>query len=88
MWPSTPGDPTGEGWYQRVIPYYAHVPACSTFPCADVPHPTSPEEYVYGPTNFLKIGYTRPLGHNTSWNTFFYNWGGLVANNVTGSSPS
>jgi Carboxypeptidase regulatory-like domain len=84
MWPY--GDtPRGEGWYQRVIPYVG-VPTCSTYPCVNPPHPTSPEQYVWGPTNFLKIGYTRPLGNNTSWNTFYYNWGGLVANNITGSS--
>lgn len=86
MWPSTPNDPTGEGWYQNNIPYTGGIAKCSTSPCQNPPHPTSPEQYVYGPTNFLKIGYTRPLGNATSLNAFFYNWGGLVANNVTGSS--
>jgi hypothetical protein len=92
MFPQTPNDPAGLGWYQSVIPYVAHVPKCSVpvgeqaGPCPNPPHPTSPEQYVYGPTNFLKIGYTRPLGRSTSFNAFFYNWGGLVANNITGSS--
>jgi|GEM_PF-646936 len=88
MWPSTPKDPSGEGWYQSVIPYYQGVPKCSTYPCVDPPKPDQPEEYVFGPNDLLKIGYTRPLGNNTSWNTFFYNTGGLAAYNVTGSSSS
>lgn len=79
MFPSTPGDRSGQKWYDSVIPYYQGVPTSYA-------HPTQPEQYVYGPTNLLKIGYTRPLGTNTSMNAFFYNWGGLVANNVTGSS--
>ncbi len=79
MWPSTPNDPTGLSWYQSVIPYAPGVPKTQT-------PPRQPEEYVYGPTNLLKIGYTRPLGNVTSLNVFFYNWGGLVANNITGSS--
>ncbi len=79
MWPSTPSDPTGLKWYQMVIPYLQGVP--KTFQPV-----TQPEEFVYGPTNFLKLGYTRPLGAATSLNAFFYNWGGLVANNITGNS--
>ena len=79
MWPSTPNDPTGLNWYQSVIPYVQGVPKTQIAP-------TVPEQYVYGPTNLLKIGYTRPLGNVTSLNAFFYNWGGLVANNITGSS--
>ena len=79
MWPSTSGDPTGLKWYQSVIPYQKNVPTTQTAP-------TAPEQYVFGPTNLLKIGYTRPLGNATSLNVFFYNWGGLVANNITGSS--
>ncbi|HTX58898.1 MAG TPA: hypothetical protein VMH02_04405, partial [Verrucomicrobiae bacterium] len=89
MWPSAPsicrgnptcaGDKWGASWYDSVIPYYQGVPQVFR-------SPSQPEQYVYGPTNFLKIGYTRPLGNNTSFNSFFYNWGGLVANNVTGSS--
>ncbi|MBV8722017.1 MAG: carboxypeptidase regulatory-like domain-containing protein [Candidatus Eremiobacteraeota bacterium] len=99
MWPTEPqkcvrnaalcaGDKWNEGWYQSVIPYATGVPLCPTnsYPCTQPPVPFSPEQYVYGPTDFLKIGYTQPLGHNTSWNTFYYNWGGLVANNITGSS--
>ena len=81
MFPSTPNDTSGLAWYQSVIPYLKNVPT-SPRP------PTQPEQYVYGPTNFLKIGYTRPLGNATSWNTFFYNWGGLVANNITGPSSN
>ncbi len=79
MWPSTTNDPTGLLWYQSVIPYLQGTPKRPN-------PPTSSEQYVYGPTNFLKIGYTRPLGNATSLNTFFYNWGGLVANNITGES--
>lgn len=67
------------GWYQSIIPYLPGVPR------SNVPV-TSPEEYIFGPTDFLKIGYTRPLGRNTALNTFFYNWGGLVASNITGNS--
>lgn len=79
IFPITASDPTGLKWYQSVIPYYPGTPKTQQLP-------TQPEQYVYGPTNFLKIGYTRPLGKSTSLNTFFYNWGGLVANNITGSS--
>jgi hypothetical protein len=79
MWPIRPGDPTGLKWYQSVIPYAPGVP--HTFQPV-----LQPEQFVYGPTNLLKIGYTRPLGHATSLNAFFYNWGGLVANNITGNS--
>jgi hypothetical protein len=81
MWPNTPNDPTGLGWYQSVIPYLTHVPTTQQ-------PPIQPLQYVFGPTNFLKIGYTRPLGTATSLNTFFYNWGGLVANNITGESSN
>ena len=69
----------GIKWYDSVVPYYQGVPT-------EFRQPTQPEQYVYGPTNFLKIGYTTQLGSSTSFNAFFYNWGGLVANNVTGSS--
>ena len=79
MWPSAPSFLSGLAWYDSVIPYVGGVPKTPN-------PPTSPEQYVYGPTNFLKIGYTRPLGNATSLNAFFYNWGGLVANNITGSS--
>jgi hypothetical protein len=87
MWPTKPrscgncmpNDIWGVNWYDSVIPYVYGVPT-SFAP------PINPEQYVYGPTNFLKIGYTVPLGRNTSNNLFYYNWGGLVANNVTGSS--
>ena len=79
MWPSTPNDPSGLKWYDSVIPYLPGVPK-SQQPVRQ------PEQYVYGPTNFLKLGYTRPLGNTTSLNAFFYNWGGLVANNITGTS--
>ncbi len=79
--PITPGDPTGMKWYDSVIPYYSGIPT----QYAPV---TQPEQYVYGPTNLLKIGYVRPLGPATSLNAFFYNWGGLVANNVTGQSSN
>jgi len=79
MFPSRPGDADGLAWYRSVIPYLQNVPTTQR-------PPTQPEQWVYGPTNFLKVGYTRPLGNATSWNTFFYNWGGLVANNITGPS--
>lgn len=79
MWPTTASDPTGLKWYDSVIPYLSGVP--KTY--APV---TQPEQFVYGPTNFLKLGYIRPLGNATSLNAFFYNWGGLVANNITGTS--
>ena len=79
MWPIRGSDTTGLQWYQSVIPYLQGVPKT-------LQPVTQPEEYVYGPTNFLKLGYTRPLGAATSLNAFFYNWGGLVANNITGTS--
>ncbi|MBV9647570.1 MAG: carboxypeptidase regulatory-like domain-containing protein [Candidatus Eremiobacteraeota bacterium] len=66
-------------WYQAVIPYLPGVPR--TYQPV-----TQPEQYIFGPTNFLKLGYTRALNQTTSFNTFFYNWGGLVANNITGNS--
>lgn len=68
-------------WYQSVIPYVQGVP--TTFAAV-----TQPEEYFYGPTNFLKIGYTRTINPTTALNAFFYNWGGLVSNNITGASQT
>jgi len=66
-------------WYQAIIPYLPGVPKKYT-------PVTSPEQYLFGPTDFLKLGYTRAVGKTASWNTFFYNWGGLVASNITGNS--
>jgi len=74
MWGSLNGDPLA--WYQSVIPYVAGVP--TTFQPV-----TQPEQILYGPNNFLKIGYTRNLNSTTAFNAFFYNWGGLVSNNIT-----
>ncbi len=79
MWPERPSDPTGLKWYQSVVPYAPGVPK-SYQPVVQ------PEQYVYGPTNLLKIGYVRQLSPTTSLNSFFYNWGGLVADNITGNS--
>jgi hypothetical protein len=79
MWPNTPNDPSGLQWYDSIIPYLPGTPH------GNIPL-TQPEEYIYGPTSFLKIGYTRSFGPTTALNTFFYNWGGLVANNITGNS--
>ncbi len=65
--------------YAAIIPYVPGVPRSPT--------PVyQPEQYIFGPTNFLKIGYSRSLGNATALNAFFYNWGGLVANNITGNS--
>jgi Carboxypeptidase regulatory-like domain len=76
---SASGNDPGLGWYQSIIPYYPGVP--TTY--AKV---TQPEEYIYGPENVLKLGYTWNINPTTSWNTFFYNWGGLFPNNITGDS--
>jgi hypothetical protein len=79
MWPTRPSDPTGLKWYDSIIPYLPGTPH------GNIPL-TQPEEYIYGPTDFLKIGYTRNFGPTTALNAFFYNWGGLVASNITGNS--
>ncbi len=66
-------------WYQANIPYVNLTP--KTF------QPVyQPEQYIYGPTNFLKIGYTNTFNPTTTLNTFFYNWGGNVSGNITGPS--
>ena len=79
MWPTRPNDPSGLKWYDSIIPYLPGTPRGNIAL-------TQPEQYIYGPTRFLKIGYSRPFGPTTALNTFFYNWGGLVANNITGNS--
>lgn len=66
-------------FYQSIIPYLPGVPR-SQQPVKQ------PEQFVYGPTNFLKLGYTRQLSNVTSLNVFFYNWGGLIANSTVGVS--
>lgn len=88
MWPCIPQpgvSPCGLDWYQSVIPYLPGVPHAAGILQPNVPL-TAPEQYIYGPTNFLKVGYTRNLSPKTALNAFFYNWGGLVANNITGNS--
>jgi len=79
MWPTRSGDPTGLKWYDSIIPFLPGTPH------GNIPL-TQPEQYIYGPTHFLKVGYTRSFGPTTALNTFFYNWGGLVASNITGNS--
>jgi hypothetical protein len=81
----------GLKWYQSVIVYLPGVPRLplGTGGCPNLPSEaplTQPEEYIYGPTDFLKVGYTKNLNATTALNAFFYNWGGLVANNITGNS--
>ncbi|MDQ6781212.1 MAG: Plug and carboxypeptidase regulatory-like domain-containing protein [Candidatus Eremiobacteraeota bacterium] len=80
MWGVSPNPPAGVdpqlAWYQSVIPYVAGVPTTQQ-------PVTQPEQILYGPNNFLKIGYTRTLNATTALNAFFYNWGGLVSNNIT-----
>jgi hypothetical protein len=66
-------------WYQSIIPYLSPTP--QTYQPV-----RQPEQYIFGPTDFLKIGYTRQIGTTASLNAFFYNWGGLVASNITGNS--
>jgi hypothetical protein len=68
-------------WYQAIIPYLPGVPH------TNVPL-TQPEEYIYGPTSFFKFGYKKELTSTTSLKTFFYNWGGQVANNITGTTQA
>ncbi|MBV8163088.1 MAG: TonB-dependent receptor [Candidatus Eremiobacteraeota bacterium] len=85
MWPCSPtlcgGAPSNLGlsWYQAVIPYLPLVPTTQT-PL------TQPEQYIYGPNNVLKIGYTINPNPTTAINAFFYNWGGTVSNNITGDA--
>ncbi|HLW37124.1 MAG TPA: carboxypeptidase regulatory-like domain-containing protein [Candidatus Eremiobacteraceae bacterium] len=80
MWGVLPNAPPGTDpqldWYRSVIPYVKGVH--TTFQPV-----TQPEQYLYGPVNFLKIGYTRTLNPTTALNAFFYNWGGLESNNIT-----
>jgi hypothetical protein len=82
MWPCT--GLCGLRWYQSVIAYQPGVPHPNAL--GEEPPVAQPEEYLYGPTDFLKLGYTRALSPTTALNTFFYNWGGLVASNITGNS--
>ncbi|HXW76313.1 MAG TPA: TonB-dependent receptor [Candidatus Eremiobacteraceae bacterium] len=85
MWPCAPPPGLcGLQWYQSVITYIPGVP----HPNAQGLEPplNQPEEYLFGPTDFLKIGYTRNINPTTALNAFFYNWGGLVENNITGNS--
>jgi len=78
--PSADGTP-GLGWYQSVIPYVPGVPTTFT-PLKQ------PDQFVYGPTNFLKIGYRNNLNSTTTVNTFFYNWGGETSDNITNEAQS
>ena len=73
-------------WYQSVIPYLPGVPhyAPGTIP----PPLTQPEQYIYGPSDFVKFGYKRELSSKTTVHAFFYNWGGQVANNITGTTQA
>ncbi len=77
---SADGTP-GLNWYQQMIPYEKDTP--TTYQKL-----TQPEQFIYGPTNFLKIGYTNNLNATTTFNTFFYNWGGAVSDNITGEAQS
>jgi carboxypeptidase family protein len=95
MWPgSTPLQQLQ--WYQSIIPYLPGVPQYplgttldTTIAGSTLPPPLAQaEQYIYGPTDFLKIGWTRNLGPKTALNAFFYNWGGQVANNITGTSQA
>lgn len=89
MWPECPtsgacgypnhGEDPGLAWYQSIIPYYPLVPTTKTAP-------TQPEQYIYGPENVLKLGYTWNVNSTTALNAFFYNWGGLFPSNITGDS--
>ena len=93
MWPECPPTPSpcgypnngtidpGLAWYQSIIPYYAGVPQTYS-------KVAQPEEYIYGPEDVLKLGYTWNLNPTTSWNTFFYNWGGSYPNNITGAAQT
>jgi hypothetical protein len=71
----------GLAWYQSVVTYVNGVPR--TFKPV-----TQPEQIVYGPTNFLKVGYTNNLNATTTGQVFFYNWGGNVSDNITNEAQS
>jgi len=68
-------------WYQANIPYEPLTP--TTYQPV-----TQPEQYIYGPTDVLKIGYTNNFNATTSMNTFFYNWGGTYSGNITGPAQA
>ncbi len=70
-------------WYDSILTYVQGVPHPSN-PFQSVPV-TQPEQNNLGPDDVLKIGYTRQLSRNATWNTFFYNWGGLNESNITGN---
>jgi len=82
-------------WYQSIIPYLPgvpHYPLGTTTEALNgaLPAPTlqQPEEFIYGPTTLIKVGYKKQLSPKTSVKTFFYNWGGQVANNITGTTQA
>ncbi len=85
MWPCGPtlcgGAPNNLGlsWYQAVTPYLALVPTTKS-PL------TQPEQYIYGPNDIFKLGWTYDPNPTTAINAFFYNWGGTVSNNITGDA--
>jgi len=74
-------------WYDSIIPYYGNTPKVNTL-TSSPQELTQPEEYIYGQENVLKLGYTRSLGPTAALNAMFYNWGGLIPNNITGNSSS
>ena len=82
-------------WYQSVIPYLNGVPryplgtTTEALRGATAPPPLAgPEEFIYGPTALVKVGYKKTLSPTMSLKTFFYNWGGQVANNITGTTQA
>ncbi len=81
-------------WYQSIIPYLPGVPryqlgtTTESFGTHAPPLLAVPEEYIYGPTSFLKFGYKKTLSPKATLSAFFYNWGGQVANNITGTSQA
>ena len=71
-------------WYDSILTYVQGVPHPSN-PFAPAPPVLQPEQFNVGPMDVLKLGYTRQLNRNATWNTFFYNWGGLNESNITGN---
>jgi hypothetical protein len=59
-------------YYDSLLTYLPGVPKSFT-------PVTQPEINNYQPVSFVKIGYTNQFNPTTTFNTFFYNWGGLEA---------
>jgi hypothetical protein len=83
MWPSA-GAISGQQWFDQIIPWEPGVPFINN---GTTPQPVyGPEQYLYGPTDLLKIGYKQQLGSDANLNVFFYNSGGQNERNIWNDS--